>query len=640
LSTETSRRDHHERGPHAPTDAADRALANALPQIIWTCDAQGRLDWVNDRWFELTGQIEEQTLTDKGALDAVHPDDRGELARQWGQALETSTQVEVEYRIRDAVGEYRWHLGRISPVRDARGDVVRWLAVAIDIQRRRASEDALRASERRFETVFNLSPQPLAITSEADGRFLVVNDALLELLGFPREEAIGKTTVELGLWSAEERAEFLGVVSGSAQRSHEITKRRKDGQAIRIVLSSIRGDIEGVPCLINAVTDVTGQRAIEDALRKADRRKDEFLALLSHELRNPLTPILTSARLLERRVDAEGRQDVETIVRQVKHLARLVDDLLDMSRFARGAVTLSKTQLDLATVVSRAVEATSPLFEERGHRLDISMPATGLEVEGDELRLTQVLDNLLSNAARYTPPGGVVTVTGTREDDAVVLRVRDTGVGIDTALLPDLFDTFVQGARGPDRAEGGLGIGLSLVKTLTELHGGSATAHSDGPGQGSEFSIRLPSAVASNGSTRSVAPDFAVNESAPATARVLLVDDHNDVIVGLSRLLSVLGYDVRATKSPLEAIELAESFRPQIAILDIGLPVMDGYTLARELRLRLADSPPTLIALSGYGQPQDRQRSDASGFAVHLVKPIDVDELMAALAPGAVVAPV
>jgi PAS domain S-box-containing protein len=640
VSSETRRSDNDQLALNGRSDAADRALANALPQIVWTCDAHGELDWVNDRWFELTGLTARRTFTDKGALDAVHPDDRAELWRRWAHAIETSTQTEFEYRIRNRRGEYRWHLGSTSPVRDARGYVVRWVAVAFDIHDRRTAEDALRASERRFETVFNLSPQPLGITREADGRFLVINDALLELLGFSREEAIGKTSVELGLWSAEERAAFLAVASGGPRRSHEISKRRKGGQAIHIVLSAIRGDIDGVPCLINAVTDVTGQRSIEDALRKADRQKDDFLALLSHELRNPLTPILTAARLLERQVDAEGRRDVETIVRQVKHMARLVDDLLDMSRFARGAVTLSKTRLDLATVVSRAVEATSPIFAERGHRLDVSMPATGLEVEGDELRLTQVVDNLLSNAARYTPPGGVVTVTGAREDDSVVLRVRDTGVGIDPALLPDLFDTFVQGARGPDRAEGGLGIGLSLVKTLTELHGGRAAVHSDGPGQGSEFSILLPSAVASNEATRPTTPDFDANQSASAAERVLLVDDHNDVIVGLSRLLNVLGYDVRATKSPFDAIELAESFRPQIAILDIGLPGMDGYTLARELRSRLADSPPTLIALSGYGQSHDRQRSDASGFTVHLVKPVDVDELMAALSPRPAVVPV
>jgi PAS domain S-box-containing protein len=591
----------------------------------------GRLEWVNDRWFELTGLREEQTLHDNGMLDGVHPEDRDELAQHWVRAVETSASVEIEYRLRNKLSDYRWHLGRMFPVRNPNGNVVRWLGVAIDIHDRRAAEDALRVSERRFETVFDLSPQPLAITREADGRYLYVNDAFVELMGFTREEAVGKTSVELGLWTLEQRAEFVGPLKDSPRRSLEITVRAKDGRAIRVVLSSIRSEIDGVPCMVNSSTDVTDERANEDALRQVDRRKDEFLAMLSHELRNPLTPILTAARLLERRVDDDARQDVGIIIRQVKHLVRLVDDLLDISRVAKGTVTLSKTQLDLHSVVSRAVEATSPLFEERGHHLDISMPATGLEVVGDAVRLTQIVDNLLSNAARYTPPGGMVTVTGAQEDDSVVLRVRDTGIGIDPSLLPDLFGTFVQGPRGPDRAEGGLGIGLSLVRTLTELHGGTVTARSDGLGQGSEFSIRLPRWGKATGLARPAAPRFDANDSASTSARVLLVDDHSDVVEGLSRLLSVLGYDVRGVRNPLEAIELAEVFRPQIAILDIGLPTMDGYALAQALRSRLNDSPPTLIALTGYGQPRDRERSDASGFAAHLVKPIDVDELVETL---------
>src|SRR5262249_48074961 len=220
-------------------------------------------------------------------------------------------------------------------------------------------------------------------------------------------------------------------------------------------------------------------------------------------------------------------------------------------RVARGAVTLSMTRLDLASVVSRAVEATAPLFEERGHHLEISVPAGALAIEGDEVRLTQVVDNLLSNAARYTPPGGTVAVTGAREDDAVVLSVRDTGIGIDPALLPDLFDTLVQGARGPDRAQGGLGIGLSLVRTLTELHGGTATARSDGPGHGSEFIVRLPAAAAAvNLVSRPIAPAPATSEPASRGTRVLLVDDHRDVVEGLSRLLTISGYDVRASMDP------------------------------------------------------------------------------------------
>ncbi len=644
MSSLTRRRDHDELTSRPPSDTAERALANGLPQIVWTSDARGHLEWVNDRWFDLTGLSERETRSAPFALEATHPDDREELVRRWRRALETCEPTEIESRIRNTRGEHRWHLARVAPVRDTHGDVVRWLGAAFDIHERRAAEDAVRASERIFETVFQLSPQPLAITREADGRFLTINDALAELFGFSREEMIGKTSLELGLWSPGERAAFvesLGSAAGS-QRSLEVSKRTKDGRIVRVVFSSARCEIDGVPYLVNAVTNVTGQRAIEDALRRADRRKDEFLALLSHELRNPLTPILTSARLLERRVDAEARQDVDVIVRQVKHLVRLVDDLLDISRVAHGAVTLSKTQLNLATVVSRAVEATSALFEERGHRLDVLVPATGLEVVGDAVRLTQVVDNLLSNAARYTPPGGVVSVTGVREDHSVVLRVRDSGVGIDPTLLPDLFETFVQGARGPDRAEGGLGIGLSLVRTLTELHGGTATARSEGPGQGSEFSIRLPYAVtATNGSIRPTNSHDGRQDSTAAGTRVLLVDDHRDVVEGLSRLLSALGYDVRAVGNAFDAIALADAFRPQIAILDIGLPTIDGYMLARELRTRLADAAPVLIALSGYGQPHDRQRSKASGFALHLVKPVDVDELLVALAsPLAPLSPV
>jgi signal transduction histidine kinase/ActR/RegA family two-component response regulator len=420
---------------------------------------------------------------------------------------------------------------------------------------------------------------------------------------------------------------------GEEFRNYEEELRFDDGQVTHLYGNVVPlRDPEGAPRgAIGAFVDVTRLKQAEEALLKADRRKDEFLALLGHELRNPLSPILTAARLLERRVDPESRHDVDVIVRQVKHLVRLVDDLLDVSRVARGAVTLSMTRLDLASVVSRAVASTAPLFEERGHRLEVSVSPHELAVEGDEVRLTQVVDNLLSNAARYTPPGGTVAVSGAREGDSVVLRVRDTGVGIDPALLPDLFDTLVQGARGPDRALGGLGIGLSLVRALTEMHGGTATAHSDGPGLGSEFTVRLPAAVAAENRSTRPAPTAPAVDASPRAARVLLVDDHRDVIEGLSRLLSIVGHDVRAAMDPFDAIELAEAFRPEIAILDIGLPGMDGYALARELRIRLSESPPVIIALSGYSQAPNRWQADGSGFAMHLVKPIDIDELVDAL---------
>lgn len=762
--------DRGDRGLRIGSDRPDRTLANALPHIVWVCDETGQLEWVNDRWFELTGLNEEATLRNKGALVAVHPEDLPELSRRWGRAIETSAPTEIEYRIRNRDGEYRWHVGRIAPVFDAEGQVIRWVATAFDIQDRRTAEDALRESERRFESIFHLSPQPSALTRASDGTFLDVNAAFTEVIGYTREEAIGKSGAVLGIWTVEERTKFMEPVLRGEQRSAEATFRTRDGRILQGVLAMAPVTLGDEPCYVSVLTDLSNRRAAEDALRfseaqararaddlaalmdavpaavwishdrdcreihgnvaghevlriplgqnlsrsippttekwhfsvfvdgaevppdrlpmqraakgeefrnyeeeirfddgkvthlfgsavplrdpdgsprgaigafvdvtrlkeveealrRADRRKDEFLALLSHELRNPLTPILTAARLLELRADPESRHDIEVITRQVKHLARLVDDLLDMSRVSRGAVTLTKTRLSMRDVVARAVDATVPLFDEHGHRLDVTVPE-GLDVEGDEVRLTQIVDNLLSNAARYTPPGGTITVSGAREGDTVALRVRDTGIGIDPALLPELFDVFVQGTRGPDRAPGGLGIGLSLVRHLTELHGGTVKAHSDGLGRGSEFTVRLPAApVATNGSAPGDVRWSAVEEPAKR-GRVLIVDDHRDVVKGLSRLLTITGYDVRAALSPTEALAVADEFRPQVAILDIGLPEMDGYKLAGELRSRMRESSPALIALSGYSQSDDRRRSEASGFAFHLVKPLDIDSLL------------
>jgi PAS domain S-box-containing protein len=625
---------------------ADRALANALPQIIWSCDAQGRLQWVNDRWFELTGLSEAQTLVNKGALVAIHPDDHSEIARHWAHALETSRATEFEYRIRTVSGEYRWHVARAAPVRGAGGEITGWIAAVFDIHDRRTAEEARRTSARQFDSFFHLNALPMAISRQSDGAYLFVNDAFTTLTGYSPEEAIGRTPMELGLFGAETRAAAAAHFSGGSGRSFELWVRRRDGRHAMLKLFNSHIEIDGVPCFLNTGLDVTQQRAVEnalreseaqanaagDALRRANQQKDEFLALLSHELRNPLTPILTSARLLERRVDAESRPDVDVIVHQVKHVSRLVDDLLDVARVARGAITLSKTRLEPAKVMTRALAATAPLFNQRGHRLEIDIPEHGLAVDADEVRLTQIFDNLLSNAARYTPPGGTVRVSGRREGEVVILCFRDTGRGIERSLLPDLFELFVQGPRGADRAEGGLGMGLSLVRALTELHGGVVTAHSDGPGLGSEFTVRLPAAARdSDGSAAPSTSGSSQSATSGRGTRVLVVDDHREVADGLKRLLRLLGYDVRVELNPLDALATAEAFRPEIALLDLGLPTMDGYALAMELRARLGAGAPTLIALSGYNQPQDRRRSHDAGFATHLVKPIDVDDLVAAL---------
>ena len=388
--------------------------------------------------------------------------------------------------------------------------------------------------------------------------------------------------------------------------------------------------------MLGAMRDVTALRMLLESEHQArsdaeaaSRAKDEFLAMLGHELRNPLAPIVTGLDLIKLRHGRGLERELTVIERQAQHLVRLVDDLLDISRIAHGKIELKRARLDLDGIVASAIEMASPLIEERCHTLWIENPAGEVEVDVDRARLAQAIGNLLTNAAKYTEPGGRITIRTERRGDQVSITVRDTGIGIAPEMLPYVFQMFVQERQAIDRARGGLGLGLAIVKSLVELHGGTVSASSDGRGKGSAFTIHLPLAAA---------PPVTVSNAAQAIAglattgrRIMVVDDNADAAELLSMLLEGLGNTIRVANDPLEALAMVDDFRPDLAVLDIGLPVMSGFELARRLR----DLPHTrgmrLIALSGYGQDADQRRAAEAGFDAHLVKPIEIAALDAVI---------
>jgi signal transduction histidine kinase len=389
-------------------------------------------------------------------------------------------------------------------------------------------------------------------------------------------------------------------------------------------LSTAAGACERVMMLCVDVSDRVAARREAEA---ANRTKDEFMAVLGHELRNPLAPIVTALHLMKLRPAAEQFQNERNIIeRQVRHMVRLVDDLLDVSRITRGKIQLRKKRVELYAIVAKALEAAGSLLETRRHHLEMNMPRSGLHIDVDEDRMTQVISNLLNNAAKYTEPGGTITLTGAREDDRAVLKISDTGIGIKPELIENLFHMFVQGERAMENAQGGLGLGLAIAKTLTTLHGGDISARSGGPGKGSEFTISLPVAP-----HRPAPGPVLVTREKPAPSfrrrKILVVDDNRDAAEALAIALETQGHQVKTAFDGIAALQAVPEFRADIVLLDIGLPVMDGYEVAQKLRLMPGGDRLRIVAVSGYGQESDRERSKRAGFDMHVVKPIDLNAL-------------
>ena len=417
---------------------------------------------------------------------------------------------------------------------------------------------------------------------------------------------------------------------------HEIIIERPDGQrrttlAYANPISDETGTLIGA---VNVLVDISDRKRAEDALKEADRSKNEFLATLAHELRNPLAPIRAAVKILQLKAKPtpESQSALDVIDRQTRQMTRLIDDLLDIARITSNKLELRKERIELRNVLNAAVETSQPLIEQRGHELILEVSDKPIYLDGDLVRLAQVVSNLLNNAAKYTERGGRIWLTAAKEESNAVVSVRDTGMGITPEVLPRIFEMFTQAERAISGSPGGLGIGLTLVRRLVQMHGGTITVRSDGPGKGSEFIIALPMFDQLPAEVESVKPAREALPHKTAPARILVVDDNHDSADSLGLLLELVGNEVRVVHDGQTAVDVANEFKPRVVLLDIGLPTLNGYDAARKIREQPWGKQAVIIAVTGWGEDVDRQRSKQAGFDHHLVKPVDLDALTALLA--------
>jgi signal transduction histidine kinase len=544
---------------------------------------------------------------------------------------------------RNGHDEKTWFTFSYSPVRDEDGQVGGMFCACTETTEQVLAEQHRAQELMRLQQLFQQAPGIIAVLRGPTHIFDIANEAYLRLVGHrdPHGKPVREALPEL---SGQGFFELLDGVyaTGRPYIGNEVPvklQRRSDCELEERYINFIyqptydhRGSITGIFVEGSDVTEsVKVHRALqksEGELRAANRRKDEFLAMLAHELRNPLAPIASASALLRisPKNEALVRKSSEVITRQVEHMTELVDDLLDVSRVTRGLVTLQLETLSLGSVLEVAVEQVRPLVEVKEHKLVVQLPDVDLFVMGDRTRLIQVFSNILNNAAKYTPQYGRIALRVVADNDQVEVVVEDNGIGIAPSLLPDIFTLFTQAERSPDRAQGGLGLGLALVKSLVEMQGGRVDAHSDGPNEGSRFTIWLPR-LASNESLGDLTSENCAAPGSTGTT-VLVVDDNKDAAETLQLLLVEIGHNVFVAHSPEEALELAREVSPAVLFLDIGLPGMDGYELARRLRAHPATERSTFIALTGYGQANDRQNASDAGFNGFLVKPVMLDDVL------------
>jgi len=591
-----------------------------------------RLEW-SDENFRIFGIPKGTPLTYQSFLDIVHPADRHLVDTAWKEAL-TGKPSDIEHRL-IVDRKVKWVRELAELEFDGHGSLFGAFGTTEDITDIKSAQETLQYERAFLRQVIDAAPCVIFVKDRL-GRFLLGNQALAQSYGTSPEGLIGLTEENFNP-NANEVTRFyqndlIAINSRVPQLIPDEKVTHTDGSVhwyntIKIPLI----DDDKCDKVLVVATDITERKRAEEALRLADRRKDEFLAMLAHELRNPLAPIRNAVQFLKMQEVTDPRLtwSYGVIDRQVTHMAQLLDELLDMSRIMQGKIRLKIEHLELTDIVNNAVETSRPLIDARRQELIISQTTPPQRLVGDRVRLAQVLSNLLNNAAKYTNEGGKIMLNVMREGSDAVIEVKDTGIGIAPDILPHIFDLFSQADHTLAHSQGGLGIGLALVRQLVEIHGGTVVAASGGIGQGSSFTVRLPALP-----TGSSAAESALTESVLPMPkfRILVVDDYVDAAESLMMLLQAKGHEVETADCGMKAIERAQVFRPQVVLLDIGPPDLDGYETAKRLRALPETQDTTLIALTGYGQPDDRKCSQSAGFNHHLLKPLNFDELSALLA--------
>jgi PAS domain S-box-containing protein len=600
---------------------------HSLPGLAWIKDGQGRYVYVNDA-AEKAFDKPRQQIFGKSDTELFPSEIAAVFQENDRRALVEGSGVQAIETLAHEDGVHHSLVSKFSiPGLHGQGALIG--GVAIDITDRRRAEQALARERELLQAIFDTIPAMITMY-EPGTKVLRLNPEFQRVTGWSTADASSESLMENCYPDPQYRNQVAEFMQSCRDGWMDIELRAKDGRCIQSSWANIRlSDRTEVGIGI----DITDRKRAEEALREADRRKDEFLATLAHELRNPLAPVRNALEMMKQVQDdpaliANARDMMQ---RQVSHMARLIDDLMDINRITRGKLVLREQRVDICEIVRDAAEICRSIYGEKRHEVRIDLPPPPLYVRGDPVRLEQIVGNLLNNACKYTADGGIVSAGAQREGSDVVIRVKDNGIGIKADMLARVFEMFTQAHGSDEQSAGGLGIGLSLVRGLVELHGGSVSAHSDGEGRGCEFTVRLSALLEQPTPVRPTVPVGNSSVASGKGRRLLVVDDNKDAAKSLAMLLKFRGYQTQTANDGEAAVSSAQSFQPDIILLDIGLPKLNGYDACRAIRAQSGDKQPLIVALTGWGQEEDRRKSAEAGFDAHLVKPIDYESLVKVL---------